>query len=415
MAVSPNFAFLGVHDAQLAEIATEAEEQYFRYPVTCLIMLRQFGEFLAQLVAANVGLYTNPNESQLDLLNRLQYQNLLPGDVENLFHQLRTSGNDAVHNRRGNHGLALSHLRYARELGIWFHRTFGGDSNFKPEAFIPPADPVDETKALEAKLERLIEEAEAIRNKAELAEFKVIEEAKSRQIAEQLLEETEAQLEEAKAQFERRLETIQSNTSSQSSKLIQQTVSAANEAEQQIDLDENDPFTDNETQSTSDSLAPQDNKQSFLSYQDTQKSELRKQYEKECVIQKAKERRRKTTEEYQLEKQQKENQLRNGLSIGIGVTGLMLMLASGAGLLIGMPMVAGVVYNNLVHHKAIEPIDFKKVAKQVIKQVIKLSIKTIQVAKTLTKQLIKLAKKVIKLVKKQLIALCISIIKHLED
>jgi tetratricopeptide (TPR) repeat protein len=57
----------------------------------------------------------------------------------------------------------------------------------------------------------------------------------------------------------------------------------------------------------------------------------------------------------------------------------------------------------------------KKVARQVIKQVIKLSKKTIQVAKKLTKQVIKLAKKVIKLFKKQVTALYANIIKHLED
>ncbi|WP_319420763.1 DUF4145 domain-containing protein [Pleurocapsa sp. FMAR1] len=136
MAVSPNFAFLGVHDAQLVNIATLAEKYFRDDPVTCLIKLRQFGELLAQLVAANVALYTNPDESQSDLLNRLQSQNLLPGDVRNLFHQLRKSGNDAVHNNQGNHGLALHHIRYARELSIWFHRTFSNDS-FRPGAFIP--------------------------------------------------------------------------------------------------------------------------------------------------------------------------------------------------------------------------------------------------------------------------------------
>jgi type I restriction enzyme, R subunit len=132
MAISPNFAFLGIYDTQLVKIGTLAERYFQDDPVTCLIKLRQFGELLAQLVAANVGLYTNLDESQLDLLNRLQSQNLLPGDARNLFHQLRKSGNDAVHSFCGNHGLALSHLRYARELGIWFHRTFSNDSSFRP-------------------------------------------------------------------------------------------------------------------------------------------------------------------------------------------------------------------------------------------------------------------------------------------
>lgn len=106
MAVSPNFAYLRLHDAQLVKIGTLAEKYFKDDPVTCLIKLRQFGELLAQLVAANVGLYTNPDESQLDLLNRLQSQNLLPGDVRNLFHQLRKTGNDAVHQLRGSHGVA---------------------------------------------------------------------------------------------------------------------------------------------------------------------------------------------------------------------------------------------------------------------------------------------------------------------
>ena len=364
MAVSPNFTFLGVHDAQLVKIGTLAERYFQDDPVTCLIKLRQFGELLAQLVAANVGLYTNPDESQLDLLNRLQSQNLIPGDVKNLFHQIRKSGNDAVHNLLGSHGLALSHLRYARELGIWFHRTFGRNSRFKPGAFIPPADPAQETKELRVELARLRKQAEASRSKAELAAAKALEETELRKLAEDLLEEAEALLEQ-------RLNTIQSITVSKSSKLIQKTVTAANDAEKQIDLDENE--TD-------------------WIYINTTK------YNGGLET-----------------KKQKENLLRNGLSIGIGLTGLLFIVASGAGLLIGMPMLAGVIYYNLVHHKVIEPIDFKEAGKQVAKQVIKLGKKTVQVGKKLTKQVIKLAKKVIKVSKEQVITLCTNIIKYLEN
>jgi type I restriction enzyme, R subunit len=233
MAISPNFAFLGVHDTQLVKIGTLAEKYFQDDPVTCLIKLRQFGELLAQLVAANVGLYTNLDESQLDLLNRLQSQNLLPGDARNLFHQLRKSGNDAVHNSQGSHGLALSHLKYARELGIWFHRTFSNDSSFRPGAFIPPSNPEHETEALKEELARLKKEAEVSRSQAELAAAKALEKTQIRQLAEELLEEAEAELQQ-------KLATIQSITANKSAKLIQQTVSAANEAEQQIDLDENE-------------------------------------------------------------------------------------------------------------------------------------------------------------------------------
>ncbi len=236
MTVSPNFAFLRVHDAQLVKLGTLAEKYFKDDSVTCLMKLRQFGELLARLIAANVGLYEDSDESQIELLNRLQSKNLLPGDVKNLFHQLRKSGNDATHQLRGSHGKALSHLKYARELAIWFHRTFGSDSEFKPGAFIPPADPVDETEALRAELARLREEAIASRSETELAAAKALEEAELRQIAEELLEEAEA----VEAQLKRRLEAIQSNNARRSSKLIQQTIQQAGVAEKEIDLDENE-------------------------------------------------------------------------------------------------------------------------------------------------------------------------------
>jgi type I restriction enzyme R subunit len=233
MTVSPNFEFLKVHDRQLVKLATLAEKYFKDDPITCLMKLRQFGEPLAQLVAANVGLYLDPDESQIDLLNRLHSRNLLTGDVKNLFHQLRKSGNDANHQLRGSHSIALSHLKYARELGIWFHRTFGRDNNFKPGAFIPPVDPVEETEVLKAELARLREEASLSRSAIELAEAKALEQAELRQIAEELLEETEAELKQ-------RLTAIQVNNVSQSSQIVQQTINAADEAQKQIDLDEDE-------------------------------------------------------------------------------------------------------------------------------------------------------------------------------
>jgi type I restriction enzyme R subunit len=49
--------------------------------------LRQFGELLAQLVAANAGLYkTDTEESQIELLNRLRDKSFLPGQINQLFH-----------------------------------------------------------------------------------------------------------------------------------------------------------------------------------------------------------------------------------------------------------------------------------------------------------------------------------------
>ena len=61
------------------------------------------------------------------------------------FHALRKTGNAAVHEDRGGHAEALTALKFARSLGVWFHRTYGRQPTFSPGAFIPPPEPVDAT------------------------------------------------------------------------------------------------------------------------------------------------------------------------------------------------------------------------------------------------------------------------------
>ncbi len=54
--VSVNFAFLEPYNPQLVKLGALAERYFADDPNTCLIKLRQFGECLAQLVAAHVGM-----------------------------------------------------------------------------------------------------------------------------------------------------------------------------------------------------------------------------------------------------------------------------------------------------------------------------------------------------------------------
>jgi type I restriction enzyme R subunit len=231
---SPNFAFLQQHDPQLVRLATVAEAYFKEDPITCLMKLRQLGELLAQLTAANVGLYTDPAEPQLDLLRRLSSNNLIPGNVEPLFHELRKAGNDATHNLTGDHRTALSNLKYARQLGIWFHRTFASDSQFKAGAFIPPPDPTEETVAVQQELEKLRLEAAQHLTEAELAKAKAQQEEELRQIAEELLKEAEAEVEKTS----KRLQHLQATNVAQSPQRVEQAVKPAQDAETQIDLDE---------------------------------------------------------------------------------------------------------------------------------------------------------------------------------
>jgi type I restriction enzyme R subunit len=130
-------------------------ERYFKEdPSTCLIKLRQFGELLAQLTAANAGFLASAEEPQADLLRRLKFERIIPREVGELFHQLRVAGNRATHSHTGDHAEALSTLKIARQLGIWFQRTFT-DARFSAGPFVPPPDPAAATEALPQELDRL--------------------------------------------------------------------------------------------------------------------------------------------------------------------------------------------------------------------------------------------------------------------
>ena len=102
-AASPNFGFLAKRYPQLEQIGARSERYFSDDPIVSLITIRQFGEALAQLVAARSGLYTDANEPQSDLLRRLRIDGNYPSNVLDLFRQLRKDGNAATHHHTGNH------------------------------------------------------------------------------------------------------------------------------------------------------------------------------------------------------------------------------------------------------------------------------------------------------------------------
>ncbi|MDX2053630.1 MAG: type I restriction-modification system endonuclease [Polyangiaceae bacterium] len=174
---SPNFAFLAYHDARLVALATQAEEHFGSDPVVTLFKLRQFGEALAQRAAAKVGLYASTEEPQQQLIDRLWERNVIGATQRMLFHNLRRVGNAAVHDGKGGHSEALHQLRMARELAVWFQRSFGNNKKFEAGPFVPPAEPSKSESTLHDELQRLRDEVEARRQELEAAQ-RAIEEAK---------------------------------------------------------------------------------------------------------------------------------------------------------------------------------------------------------------------------------------------
>jgi type I restriction enzyme R subunit len=206
-----NFKHLRSHDVQLLRLGQLAERYFSDDPNTCLLKLRQLAELLAQLTASRVGLFTSTEENQVDLLRRLQDHGILPRDVAGLFHEVRRAGNAANHRLSGDHRAALTAMRFAWQIGVWFHQTFS-DPVFKSGPFLPPASPRDESAELKAELDELRSELEQFRHAHQQAvEARSQAEAQARKLDEDraFWEAMAADEEAAKSELANRLAALQ--------------------------------------------------------------------------------------------------------------------------------------------------------------------------------------------------------------
>jgi type I restriction enzyme R subunit len=245
--ISANFDFLGTHDAQLVRLGALAERYFKDDPNTCLIKLRQFGEVLAQLTAAKAGLFSSPDEPQTELLRRLKFERVLPEQPADIFHQIRIVGNRATHVQGGNHAEALTALKLARELGVWFYRTFS-DSSFSPGPFVPPPDPAAATKLLIDELERLRGAVNDALSEAGRARQAAEAEARERMTAEDraqkerddraIWEELAGEAEQAKVALAAELQVLQSAATQATPQTTIKLVAQAEQAAANIDIDE---------------------------------------------------------------------------------------------------------------------------------------------------------------------------------
>ena len=161
-----NFGFLQTREPQLYRLGSLAERYFVDDPNTCHIKLRQLSELLCQLTAARFGIETSVGEAQVNLLRRLKLDRALPREVIELFHALRVSGNRAAHEHTGDHASALTSLKVARQLAIWFVRTFY-DRGLSAGPFVPPRKPDDASVELQAELAKLRTEVENARSESE--------------------------------------------------------------------------------------------------------------------------------------------------------------------------------------------------------------------------------------------------------
>lgn len=87
--VLSNFDMLRACEEPLWRLGALAERYFAEDPNTSLFRLRKLSELLAQSLAARTGPYTNPEESQYELIRRLQGEGGLPKEVKQVLDPIR--------------------------------------------------------------------------------------------------------------------------------------------------------------------------------------------------------------------------------------------------------------------------------------------------------------------------------------
>lgn len=195
---SPNFYFLVDHDPQLLEYAARAERYVLDDPNTTLIKLRQIAEALAEDAAAYDGMQLFPEDDFSDILRRLKREDIITQEMADIFHGLRKAGNAAAHEGGGSRQEAVSQLKLAHRLAVWFHRAFR-DPAFKPKPFLLPPAPDGGSPELTEELERLRKARWDAERAADASEEALEEAERKRKAAEAKAAELYANLEAALA------------------------------------------------------------------------------------------------------------------------------------------------------------------------------------------------------------------------
>jgi type I restriction enzyme, R subunit len=242
-----NFAFLQTREPQLYRLGLLAERYFAEDPNTCQIKLRQLSELAAQLTASRFGLTVEPTNNLADVLRRLKLECNLPRDVGELFHTLRITGNRAAHDNAEDYAGALSGLKLARQLAIWYSRTFHNPSaQFGP--FTPPSKPSAANDALLAELDLLkskltasqsaAEKFQADAQAAEAARQSASEQAETERLDREAWEALAEEAEKGRSELAKQLKSALQSSKSDDAPDLEIVNELAYDAAEQIDLDE---------------------------------------------------------------------------------------------------------------------------------------------------------------------------------
>ncbi|MFI7433039.1 DUF4145 domain-containing protein [Micromonospora haikouensis] len=156
---SNNFRFLVEPALLLAGDAAMAELYMDSDPDASMSKARRFGETMAKRLIEQAGMDHKKNGEQFRRIEALARAGIIPQHVQQLFHEIRKAGNEAVHNHSGDRRKARAVVTFCFELGAWWYQAETGKKI--SHTYTPPATPTgpspfqDALKDIEIQLAQL--------------------------------------------------------------------------------------------------------------------------------------------------------------------------------------------------------------------------------------------------------------------
>lgn len=125
-----NFYFLKNDWSTLAAIGEFAEKTLYIDSNTTLMKLRVLAEQISKLIIKEEGLSYSGSDKQIDRLNFLKRNDLLPREMEQIFHSIRILGNKAIHDSYDSFKDADVYLSMSTKLCAWFKEVYGSEKSF---------------------------------------------------------------------------------------------------------------------------------------------------------------------------------------------------------------------------------------------------------------------------------------------
>lgn len=154
------FDFLQGILPELADIGKSIEESFYQDPQTVLIKGRIFSEVLSKRIAAEHEFYDLEYVKQVDRIQKLEREDILPKEVARSFDTIRYLGNKAAHEHiEGGLESAFKMHKNLFQIAVWFMEVYGSHEFVAPRYKHPqPNTGIDIVEKLEEKISASLEE-----------------------------------------------------------------------------------------------------------------------------------------------------------------------------------------------------------------------------------------------------------------